>query len=85
MSDSDARAFLRYDDPPNREPAPGEPRRRVDGLLAGHVAVRFPAETIGLVHELARADDMTASAWVRRAVDLAIQARQDEGPVGQAE
>ncbi len=73
MSDSDERAFLHYEDPPNREPAPGAPRRR------------FPAETIGLVDELARADGMTASGWIRRAVDLAIRERRDEGSVGQTE
>lgn len=85
MSNSDARAFLHYEDPPNREPAPGEPSRRVAAPLARHVAVRFPTETIGLVDELARADGMTASGWVRRAIDLAIRERQDDGSVGQTE
>lgn len=85
MSDSDARAFLHSEDPPNREPAPGAPIRRVDAPLARHVAVRFPTETIGLVDELARADGMTTSGWIRRAVDFAIRERRDDGSVGQTE
>lgn len=85
MSASDARAFLHYENPLNREPAPGAPSRRVNSPLARHVAVRFPTETIGLVDEFARADGMTASGWVRRAVGLAIRERRDEGSVGQTE
>lgn len=85
MSDSDARAFRHYEDPRNREPTPGAPSRRVNSRLARHVAVRFPTETIGLVDELARADGMSASGWIRRAMDLAIQERRDEGSIGQTE
>jgi len=85
MSDSDARAFLHYEDPSNREPAPGAPSRRIGSPLARHIAVRFPAETIGLVAELARADGMTASGWIRRAVDLAIRERRDDGSADQTE
>ncbi|MEJ7790983.1 MAG: hypothetical protein WKF65_03305 [Gaiellaceae bacterium] len=85
MSESDAQAFLHYEDPRNREPAPGAPSRRVNSPLAQHVAVRFPTETIGLVDERARPDGMTASGWIRRAVHLAIQERRDEGSIGQTE
>jgi hypothetical protein len=73
---SDADAFEHYDDPANREPAAGEPRRRPARTLARHVAVRFPAETVGSVRPLAQSDGMTVSAWIRRAVDSAIRRRE---------
>lgn len=85
MSDADTRAFLHYEESRNREPAPGTPTRRVNSPLAQHVAVRFPDEKIRLVDELARGDGMTASSWVRQAVDLPIQGRRDEGSVGETE
>jgi Ribbon-helix-helix protein, copG family len=73
MNDPDASAFLHYDDLANREPAPGTPRRRLERALTRDVPVRFPAETIEVVDELARAEGVTVSAWIRRAVDVAIR------------
>jgi hypothetical protein len=70
---SDAEAFEHYEDPANREPAPGAPRRRPDRPLTQHVPVRFTAETIEQVRELAAADGMTVSAWIRRAVERTVR------------
>ena len=72
---SDAEAFEYYEDPANREPAPGPPRRRPVRPLTQHVPVRFPAETIEQVKRLADADGMTVSAWIRRAVERAVRSR----------
>ena len=75
MKDPDAEAFGFYDDPKRREPAPGPPRRRPERALTQHVPVRFPAPTIETVRELAEADGMTVSSWIRRAVDAAVRTR----------
>jgi len=75
MSDPDAEAFEHYDDPARREPAPGRPRRRPERALTEHVPVRFPAATIEAVRQLADADGMTVSAWIRRAVEAAARIR----------
>lgn len=72
---SDAEAFEHYEDPANREPAPGTPRRRPARPLTEHVPVRFPATTIDQVRRLAEADGMTVSAWIRRAVEQALRDR----------
>jgi hypothetical protein len=66
---NDTQAFEHYDDPANREPAPGPPRRRPERPLTHHVPVRFPAETIEQVTRLAEAARITVSAWIRRAVE----------------
>lgn len=81
---SDAEAFEHYDDPANREPAPGPPRQRPHRQLTQHVPVRFPAETIDHVKRLADADGMTVSAWIRRAVDRALR-QEDLADVGAVE
>jgi hypothetical protein len=75
MSDPDTEAFEHYDDPARREPAPGRPRRRPDRALTEHVPVRFPTATIEIVRQLAEADGMTVSAWIRRAVESATRGR----------
>jgi predicted DNA binding CopG/RHH family protein len=75
MSDPDAEAFERYDEQARREPAPGRPRRRPDRALTEHVPVRFPTVTIEAVRQLAEADGMTVSAWIRRAVEAAARVR----------
>jgi hypothetical protein len=72
---SDAEAFEHYENSANREPAPGEPRRRSDRPLTQHVPVRFPAATIEQVRALAEEDGMTVSAWIRRAVDRSLRQR----------
>lgn len=46
MTDPDARAFLHYEHPASRGPAPGDPSRRPERALTRHVPVRFRAETI---------------------------------------
>lgn len=85
MSDSDARAFLHYEDAANREPAPGAPRRRLQRGLTRHVPVGFPAETIEVVARLARTEGVTVSAWVREAVDVAIREPRDRNSGSQTE
>ncbi len=77
---SDADAFEHYDDPANREPGPGAPRRRADRTLRRHVPVRFAAETIEEIRRVAEADGLTVSAWIRRAVDRALR-REGVGAV----
>ncbi len=72
---NDAEAFEFYEDPANREPAPGPPRRRRARPLTQHVPVRFPAETIEQVRTLAETDGMTVSAWIRRAVERTLRER----------
>ena len=75
MSDPDTEAFEHYEDPSRQEPAAGAPRRRPDRALTEHVPVRFPAATIEVVRQLAEADGMTVSAWIRRAVESATRSR----------
>ena len=70
---SDADAFEHYDDPANREPGSGAPRRRADRPLTRHVPVRFPTETIEEIRTVAEADGLTVSAWIRRAVDRTLR------------
>jgi Mobilization protein NikA len=72
MSDRDAESFEHYDDPARREPATGPPRRRRERALTQHVPVRFPAATVEAVRELAEADGMSVSAWIRRTVERAV-------------
>lgn len=74
----DAEAFDHYDDPAHPEPTAREVRRRRVRTLARHVPVRFHADTIEALRPLAQTDGMTISAWIRRAVDLAI--RQGQRP-----
>lgn len=85
MTDPDARAFLHYEGFANREPAPGAPMRRVERALTRHVPVRFPAETIEVVDQLARAEGVTISAWIRQAVDAAIREPPDRSSGAQTE
>lgn len=75
MSDRDAEAFEHYDDPAHREPAPGPPRRRGERALTQHVPVRFPASTVEVLRELAEADGMSVSAWIRHTVEQAVAKR----------
>jgi hypothetical protein len=72
---NDAEGFEYYDNPANREPAPGPPRRRPERPLTQHVPVRLPRETVRRAKRLADADGVTVSTWVRRAVDEALQRR----------
>ena len=75
MSDRDAEAFEYYDDPSKREPVEGPPRRRRNRALTQHVPVRFQASTIASVRELADADGMSVSAWIRHTVEQEIARR----------
>jgi hypothetical protein len=72
---NDAEAFEYHNDPARREPATGAPRRRPDRPLTQHIPVRFSRETIRRVESVAKVDGMTASTWVRRAVDEALRRR----------
>lgn len=84
---SDAGAFAYYDDPENRRPAPdAEVRRRRPlsrKVLDNHVPVRFSADTIAQIREVAAAEGLSVSAWIRRLVDREL-ARQgaEEAPPG---
>jgi hypothetical protein len=66
---SDPDAFEYYEDPARREPPPGSARRRSERPLTQHVPVRFSSETIQRVKSVADAEGVTASVWIRRAVD----------------
>ena len=75
MSDRDTEAFEHYDDPSNREPTEGPPRRRRARALTQHVPVRFPASTIAKVRDLAEGDGMSVSAWIRHTVEQEVARR----------
>jgi hypothetical protein len=75
VSNRDAEAFEYYDDPSKREPAEGPPRRRRERALTQHVPVRFPASTVATVRELAEADGLSVSAWIRHAVEREVDRR----------
>ena len=77
---SDAEAFEHYDDLEHREPAPGSARRRRERTLTQHVPVRFPTATVDAVRELAEADGLSVSAWIRRTVDRALADQSAPGP-----
>jgi hypothetical protein len=79
VTERDAEAFEHYDDPANREPASGPPRRRRERNLTQHVPVRFPATTVEAVRELAEADGVSVSAWIRRTVERAVNERTAAG------
>ena len=52
ISDRDLEAFEHYDEPANREPAPGPTQKRRERAITKHVPVRFPASTVDAVREL---------------------------------
>jgi hypothetical protein len=78
---SDVEAFDYYEAPARRKPPPGSPRRRPEQSLAQHVPVRFPSETIQRVKSVADAEGVTASAWIRRAVDEKLRRHLVEDPL----
>lgn len=69
-----------YENPAELEPAPGPPRRRPQRPLAGHAPVRFPSETIERVKDVAGAEGVTVSAWIRRAIDEKLHRLAEERP-----
>jgi len=71
---NDAEAFEFYNDPANLVPA-GPAHRRKARPLTQHVPVRFPAATIEQVKQLAEADGMTVSAWIRNVVERSLRER----------
>jgi hypothetical protein len=75
MSDRDAEAFDHYDEPARREPAGAAGQRPRERSLTRHVPVRFPTSTVDAVRELAEADGMSVSAWIRHTVDQEIVRR----------
>jgi hypothetical protein len=76
---NDAEAFEHYEEPANREPTAGTPRRRPERPLTEHVPVRFPRDTIQRAKTLADADGVTVSTWVRRAVGETLRGRGSSG------
>lgn len=56
-----------YSDPQNQQPQ-GSPRRRRQPLTTS-VPVHFPDDLLDEVKRAAEADDLSVSAWIRRAVE----------------
>lgn len=52
---------------------PQGPARRGASKLSELVPVRFPPETLSKIRAAAEADDRSASAWIRRAVDRELE------------
>lgn len=73
MTREGADAFEYYDEPSQREPAAGEPRRRRARTLTRHPLVRFPSDRVEAVRPLAQRDNLAVSAWIRRAIDSTIR------------
>ena len=82
---SDREAFDYYDDPTKRESAEGPPRRRRESALTRHVPVRFPTSTVETVRELAKADGMSVSAWIRHTVGREVARRSAPEPTTKTE
>ena len=55
---------------------PQGPARRRKQRMTDPVPVRFPPEMLERVKAAADADDRSVSSWIRRAVDLTLQAQQ---------
>ena len=75
MSDAQATEF--YADPANQAVASGPavrpPRPKA---LGGSIPVRFPPSSVEAIKQLADADGVTVSGWVRRAVEAEVKRRQ---------
>jgi hypothetical protein len=75
MSDVEASDF--YADPANQGVAPGPavrpPRPKA---LGGSIPVRFPPSSVEAIKQLADADGVTVSGWVRQVVDAELRRRQ---------
>lgn len=73
-SNPDCAAYLHYLDPANRHPADTAHARAVQPRqLSSHVPIRFRPEVIEQVKALAEDEGLTVSAWIRRAVEVALQ------------
>jgi hypothetical protein len=68
-----------YADPDNRTPA-GPGRRRAAQTLSTHVPIRFSAEVIGEVKQLADKDRKTVSSWIRDVVEAEVERRRPRWP-----
>lgn len=68
-----------YADPENRIPA-GTGRRRASKPLTTHVPIRFSAEIIARVKQLAEMDHKTVSSWIRDVVETEVERRQPRYP-----
>ena len=75
MSDAEANEF--YADPANQAvesgPAVRPPRPKA---LGASIPVRFPLSSVEAIKQLADADGVTVSGWVRRAVEAELKRRQ---------
>jgi hypothetical protein len=63
----DCAAYAHYSDPANRQPAEGARAYRVPKLTK-HVPVRFDADVIDRAKQVAEAEGLTVSSWIRRLV-----------------
>lgn len=79
MPDDDEAMYEYYADPDNRVPA-GPGRRRASKPLTTHVPIRFSAEVIAEVKQLADKDRKTVSSWVRDVVEAEVDRRRPRVP-----
>jgi len=77
----DAAAAAYYEDPAHRQLS-GHGQRRPLGRLTTHVPIRFSAQIIERVKELASADGKTVSSWIRDVVEREVLRRERSSTVG---
>jgi hypothetical protein len=65
-----------YENPANREPIGPPERRTWTGHPTRHVPIRFNAETIEHVKQLAEHDGLTVSSWIRQVVEREVERRR---------
>lgn len=80
--DDDAAAAY-YEDPAHRQlSGRGQRRTQPPGRLTTHVPVRFSAQIIERVKELASVDGKTVSSWIRDVVEREVLRRERSNTVG---
>ena len=81
-SNPDCAAHLHYANPDNRVLA--GPRRRTfqPPKLTKHTPIRFRAEVIEQVKEIAERDGLTVSSWIRRLVERELAQQTPAPPPG---
>jgi hypothetical protein len=83
MSDRDDAAAAYYEDPANRQlRGSGLKRPPQQGRLTTHVPIRFSSGIIDRVRDLAAADGMTVSSWIRDVVEREVLRRERSSTVG---
>jgi hypothetical protein len=78
---NDQEAYDFYADPANRE-IKGSGHRRRAPRLTSMTAVRFAPEVIEAVKDVAHAEQLTASSWIRRLVQRELDRRPAQRPTG---